>query len=212
MPPILNELRVVIVADDPLARAGLAALLSDQPGIIVAGQMSSDDARSDIAAFHSPDAIVWDLGWTPGLSLEAVADFGEAAPPIVALLPDVSHASAALAAGARGLLPRSIPAEALAATLIAVAQGLTVIGPELADAVRPAGRPPATPLADELTPREREVLLLVAEGLPNKSIAGRLGISEHTVKFHVNAIMGKIGAQSRTEAVTRATHLGLIPL
>ena len=63
-----------------------------------------------------------------------------------------------------------------------------------------------------MTRRELEVLQLVAEGLPNKSIADRLDISEHTVKFHVNAIMGKLGAQSRTEAVTRATRMGLILL
>jgi DNA-binding NarL/FixJ family response regulator len=64
----------------------------------------------------------------------------------------------------------------------------------------------------ELSPRETEVLSLIAEGLANKAVAGRLDISEHTVKFHVNAILGKLGAQSRTEAVTRATRMGLISL
>ena len=67
-------------------------------------------------------------------------------------------------------------------------------------------------MAREFTPRELEVLRLLAEGLPNKTIASRLGISEHTVKFHINSIMGKLGAQSRTEAVTRAARLGLVPL
>ena len=66
------------------------------------------------------------------------------------------------------------------------------------------------PLIEELTPRELAVLRLVAEGLPNKTIAVKLGISEHTVKFHVNAILGKLGVASRTEAVVRATRLGLI--
>ena len=65
---------------------------------------------------------------------------------------------------------------------------------------------------EDLTPREREVLRLLAEGLPNKAIARQLGISEHTVKFHVNAILGKLAVASRTEAVVRATRLGLIPL
>jgi DNA-binding NarL/FixJ family response regulator len=65
---------------------------------------------------------------------------------------------------------------------------------------------------EDLTPRELEVLGLLAEGLPNKAIGLRLGISEHTVKFHVNAVLGKLGAQSRTEAVVRATRLGLILL
>jgi DNA-binding NarL/FixJ family response regulator len=67
-------------------------------------------------------------------------------------------------------------------------------------------------MIDALTPRELEVINLIAEGLPNKTIAGRLGISEHTVKFHVNAILTKLGAQSRTEAVVRATRMGLIAL
>ena len=66
--------------------------------------------------------------------------------------------------------------------------------------------------ASLLTPREQDVLLLLAEGLPNKGVASRLGVSEHTVKFHVNSIMGKLNAQSRTEAVTLATRLGLLPL
>ena len=65
---------------------------------------------------------------------------------------------------------------------------------------------------EDLTPRELEVVQLLAEGLPNKAIAKRLGVSDHTIKFHVNAILGKLGAQSRTEAVVRATRLGLIVL
>jgi two-component system nitrate/nitrite response regulator NarL len=67
-------------------------------------------------------------------------------------------------------------------------------------------------LTEPLTPREHEVLQLVAEGLPNKTIADRLHISEHTVKFHINALMGKLGAQSRTEAVVRASRLGILLL
>ena len=72
--------------------------------------------------------------------------------------------------------------------------------------------PGIAPPPVDLTPRELEVLLLLAEGLPNKGVAARLSVSEHTVKFHVNSIMGKLNAQSRTEAVTRATWLDLLPL
>ena len=78
--------------------------------------------------------------------------------------------------------------------------------------MQPASELAADTLFDDLTPREKEVLQLVAEGLTNKAIAQQLAISEHTVKFHVNAIMGKMNAQSRTEAVVRATRLGLISL
>ena len=98
------------------------------------------------------------------------------------------------------------------AAMVAVAQGLLVLDPRL-PVLEPPARDQSQPhVMGELTPREQEVLRLVAEGLPNKSIADHLGISLHTVKFHVNAIMSKLGAQSRTEAVTRATRLGLLPL
>ena len=89
---------------------------------------------------------------------------------------------------------------------------MVVLDPNLAAAVLPEiGRMPGRPM-EELTPRELEVLRLLAEGLPNKTIAHRLDISEHTVKFHVNSILSKLGAHSRTEAVINATRLGLILL
>jgi DNA-binding NarL/FixJ family response regulator len=103
----------------------------------------------------------------------------------------------------------------LAAALTAVASGMVVIYTGIADAWLPRALQAAPSLNGEveaLTPREAEVLNLIAEGLPNKTIAIRLNISEHTVKFHVNAILTKLGAQSRTEAVVRATRLGLIAL
>ncbi|MGH2536960.1 MAG: response regulator transcription factor, partial [Candidatus Promineifilaceae bacterium] len=86
-----------------------------------------------------------------------------------------------------------------------------IVEPEFLGALRPAA-PLEEPPLEPLTPRELEVLGLLAEGLTNKAIALRLGISEHTVKFHLNAILSKLGAQSRTAAVVRATRLGLIPL
>jgi DNA-binding NarL/FixJ family response regulator len=93
-----------------------------------------------------------------------------------------------------------------------VVRGLIVCDSTLAAVFFPASHPGAAPLLDPLTPREIEVLQRVAEGLPNKVIADRLHISEHTVKFHLNSLMGKLGAQSRTEAVVRATRLGLLLL
>ena len=165
---------------------------------------------------YRPDVVIWDLGWNPALALEHLADLEGANPPIVALLPDETHVAEAWTAGARGLLLRHSDPPGLAATLLAVVQGLVVLDSELASAVPPARDRAPAPLMGDLTPREQEVLGLLAEGLPNKSlplvIAHRLSISEHTVKFHVNAILGKLGAQSRTEAVTRATRLGLILL
>jgi len=208
----VTDLRILIVADDHLARTGLATMLAGQPAITVVGQIAGESAQSSILPVYQPDVVVWDLGWEPTLALELSPEILEAGPPVVALLPDAAHAAEAWAAGARGLMLRDASAEDLRVALLAVAQGLVVVGDQLAAALLPAvGQSPAQP-PQELTRRELEVLHLLAEGLPNKVIASRLNISDHTVKFHVNAIMGKLGAQSRTEAVTRATRSGLILL
>ena len=101
----------------------------------------------------------------------------------------------------------------ISAALAALVQGLVVMSPELQPNTTTASAALIeTSPHDMLTSREQEVLRLLAEGLANKQIAVRLSISEHTVKFHVNAIMGKLGVQSRTEAVVRATRLGMIAL
>ena len=210
--PISNGLRVLVVADDPLARGGLAALLTDHPGCTVVGQVAGEGDLSAVLGIYRPEVVAWDLGWNPTLALQHLSDLREAQVPVVALLPDETHAADAWTAGARGLLLRDSDAASLILTLNTVAQGLVVLDPELAAALSPVRDRAPAPLIGELTPREHEVLRLLAEGLPNKSIAHKLGISEHTVKFHVNAILGKLDAQSRTEAVTRATRLGLILL
>jgi DNA-binding NarL/FixJ family response regulator len=121
------------------------------------------------------------------------------------------------AAGVRGLLWRNATAEQMVAAAQAINQGLAVLDTGLVDRLMPdeetlmaaAG---LEALSEPLTPREHEVLQLLAEGLTNKAIAQQLAVSEHTVKFHVTAIMSKLDAQSRTEAVVRATRLGLFIL
>ncbi|HEX9923572.1 MAG TPA: response regulator transcription factor [Anaerolineae bacterium] len=207
-----DTLRVLIIADDPLARAGLATLLGDQPACTIVGQVPTD---FDIAAeldVYQPDVAVWDLGWDPASTLDRLSDLAETGLPLIALLPDETHTVETWSAGARGLLPRDVRAERLAAAVPAVAQGFAVLEPELMTTLAPDRPLEPAPPAEALTPRELEVLQLVAEGLSNKAIGRRLEISEHTVKFHINAIMSKLGAQSRTEAVVQATRLGLILL
>ncbi|MFQ6028059.1 MAG: response regulator transcription factor [Dehalococcoidia bacterium] len=208
----MNDLRLLIIADDSLARAGLGTLLAGQPGLGVVGQISGEAAGSGLEEVYYPDVILWDLGWDPSSALDQLSELSEALPPILALLPDSTYAAEAWAAGPRGLLPRDVDASRLGAALIAVALGLVVGEPDFSAALPPSGDQTPAAIADDLTPREQQVLQLLAEGLPNKAIASQLSISEHTVKFHVNAIMGKLGAQSRTEAVTRATRAGLILL
>jgi len=124
---------------------------------------------------------------------------------------DATGAGEAWSAGARGLLPREADAETIAAAATAAANGLSVMHPEYVNTLALVN-PRSEADVEPLTAREREVLQLLAEGLPNKIIAARLKITDHTVKFHVNAIMTKLGVQSRTEAVVRATRLGLILL
>ena len=215
----MADLRVLIVADDPLARAGLATSLTHQPDCTVVGQMA---AHTDILAglhLYQPDVVVWDLGWEPTLGpaeaptgLERLAEVRDTGQPVVALLPDDRYATLVWASGVRGLLLRDVHAATLALALPAVAQGLVVCDAALVSGLLSVRQPPLMSPAEVLTPREQEVLQRLAEGLPNKTIADRLHISEHTVKFHVNAILSKLGAQSRTEAVVRATRLGLLLL
>lgn len=208
----MDDLDVLVIADDPLVRAGLVSLLTDQPGVAVVGQVGEQDDAAEEIVLYNPDVVVWDLGWDPTLSLERLSDWRGADLPVVALLPDATHAVDAWVAGARGLLVRDVDAESLGAAVRAVGQQLVALDPALAEAVLPSRDPLSWPVVEELTPRESEVLQLMAEGLSNRSIAARLGISEHTVHFHVNGILSKLRAQSRTEAVVRATRLRLIIL
>lgn len=208
MPPV----RILIVADDPLARAGLAMLLSDQPDCEVVGQVAAESASRDITGTFLADVVLWDLGWDSAPEIDHLLDLSAEGPPLVALLSDSLHAAEVWAAGARGMLSRGTSGDSLRSALIAAAQGMVVIDPQIAVTLLPSAEHVPTQPLGELTPREVQVLQLLSEGLPNKAIASRLGISEHTVKFHVNAIMGKLGAQSRTDAVMRATRSGLIIL
>lgn len=209
----MSELRVLIVAGDLLARTGLAALLADQ--VHVVGQVDADTTLADTLDVYQPDVLLWDLGWEPDINgFMSLLDNLELVEPVLVLLPDETHAQAVttLIGPNGGLLPRNISAERLVTATSAVAQGLMVLDPTLAEAVLPGGTPAVDPPVEDLTPREIEVLRLLAEGLPNKTIARRLGISDHTVKFHVNAIMTKLDAQSRTGAVVKAMRLGLLVL
>jgi two-component system, NarL family, nitrate/nitrite response regulator NarL len=216
----MADLQVLVISTNPLARLGLVALLSSLSDCEVVGQSSGDsDLREQITRLE-PSVLLWDLGWESASALDVLKALytgdirDNNMPPAVVLLSDEDDAAQAQSAGAAGLLTQGSLAEQLYAALLAVSEGLTVLDPMFSPALL-SPRPPATPeegLAEALTPRENEVLQLLALGLPNKIIAARLGVSEHTIKFHVNAIMTKLGAQSRTEAVVRATKLGLIIL
>lgn len=202
---------MLVVSDDPLARTGLALLLRESEGLTLTGQVGVDEDWPD----PEPDAVVWDLGLGLRSGLERLRGLGPSAPPAVAIVADEMDAREALAAGARAALPRDADGESLAAAIRAAVQGLVVLDESFVSTllgdVRDAPAP-AMDLVESLTPREVEVLQLLTQGLPNKGIAQRLGISDHTVKFHVNAILGKLGVQSRGEAIVQAVRLGLVTL
>jgi two-component system, NarL family, nitrate/nitrite response regulator NarL len=217
----MADLRILVIADDPLVRAGLASLLAEQSGCAVLGRASGLDDLPALVKVYRPDVLLWDMIWHPNSAIERLAVLVESAAPLAVLLPDEGRVVEVWSAGVRAILRRDADAAQVVAALRALTQGLGVIDGSFATALaRPAGLSPQRswddqkndPLIEELTARELAVLRLVAEGLPNKTIAVRLGISEHTVKFHVNAILGKLGVASRTEAVVRATRLGLILL
>jgi DNA-binding NarL/FixJ family response regulator len=208
----MQSLKLLVVADDPLARAGLATLLANHQYCDVVAQSSGvdllEDAQDDDEFTANLDVIVWDLGWdfageTPAWD---VVDL-----PIVALVP-VEGETAVFIPTPISILTRSSDADQIMAAAQAAARGLVTFDPAISFLSNtPTHQPDFTPI-EELTPREIEVIQLIAEGMTNKAIAQQLHISSHTVKFHVNALMNKLSAQSRTAAVVRATRMGLISL
>jgi DNA-binding NarL/FixJ family response regulator len=150
--------------------------------------------------------------------LDALENTGLLRATKVALLLDRAPApgwwNQALRAGVRGILPAETEPSSFAAAVEAAARGLLVLHPDSVQTASAAGRSAIEPqeLVESLTVREREVLQMISEGLGNKQIAARLKISEHTVKFHVASILGKLGASTRTEAVSMALRRGLILL
>jgi two-component system nitrate/nitrite response regulator NarL len=198
--------RLLLVGEDALARAGLRAL-AESSGYVVAAEATP--AALESVAEDDADAAVWDLGARGALDgLRGLS----ARLPVVAVLWNDEQAGEALAAGARAVLLRDRVEDRLLPAVTAAAAGLVTLDEALAESVLRPRPVPAPALAEPLTPREVEVVQLLAEGLTNRRIGERLGISEHTAKFHVNAILGKLGASSRSEAVAQAARLGLVQL
>jgi DNA-binding NarL/FixJ family response regulator len=206
--------RVLVVSPLPAVRAGLRALLGTTEGIEVVGEAERLEALGGLAGVAA-DVVVVD--GEP--EVEAGDGAAGALGPGVLILGPVPHEerlAAALTGRGWGYLPRSASADLLVAAIRAIASGLVVVDPDLGGGLLARARrgEPAelAESVEELTTREGEVLQLVALGLPNKTIAARLSISEHTVKFHVAAILAKLGAGSRTEAVHIGARRGLVVL
>jgi DNA-binding NarL/FixJ family response regulator len=214
-------IRVLVAADSAVARAGLESVVASRPSLTVVGSSSAGAELAQQIEALQPDVVLAEPSWRDGddvlTALHGLNGWGHAAALVI--LHESSEdgdTASLLRAGVRAVLPRSATAEEIVAAIDAAALGLVVLHDDALGALLPtqrvATRATSTQPAQALTPRETEVLNMLAEGLGNKQTAARLGISEHTVKAHVAAIFGKLGVSSRTEAVTLGARLGLIML
>jgi DNA-binding NarL/FixJ family response regulator len=205
-------IRLVVVDDHPIVRQGLVATLDDEADFQVVGAAGSAEEAMTLVRDHQPDLVLLDLE-LPGMSgVDAIPGLLEAGPGTRILVFTAydtdERVLSAVRAGAGGYLLKGASVTEITGAIRAVAGGGTALAPsaatKLADAVRaPRGAGP-------LTAREREVLRLVAQGLPGKQIAGALGISERTVKFHTASLIRKLGADNRAQAVALAAQRGLL--
>ena len=198
--------RVLVLAPSPVARAGLESLLRSTGAVEVIGSFATWTEYSG----EDPDVILADWEHGDELTVDITDGSPEAAWVVMADDPGLSGVAEALRSGVRAVLPRHASVSQIVAAIEAAAAGFVVLQPGDLDGLLVNPQPAS--MAEPLTPREVEVLGMLAEGQSNKSIAHRLGISEHTVKFHVTSIMGKLHAGSRTEAVTQGIRQGLIML
>ncbi|KIG16298.1 DNA-binding response regulator, LuxR family protein [Enhygromyxa salina] len=198
---------VAIVSADPRIAASLRAKLNAAAGVRL---IEDPSARAGIIVWAAPPS---DPGELPVLPLDPAHHAGHEPPAVIALISDTTDPLPLLAAGVRGLLDTNVEIGRLRAAIIAVQLGLSVLDEDPADAIVAAWSPSRqAPANDHLTPREQQVLEHLAEGLSNRAIGQALGISAHTVKFHVDALLDKLGARSRTQVVVKAIRAGLLRL
>lgn len=193
-------IRVFIIAQSIVTQAGLTALLT--PDLEIAGSAIRPASISSTIAASDATVIL--------LEQDTISDVSEVEIPIVLLLDDSSTISELLQSGIRSILPIDVSREQLIEAIKATSAGLTVIHPDLIESMLIPTVRSSEPVP--LTPREIEVLKMLAEGMGNKAIAQHLNLSEHTVKFHISSIFSKLDVSSRTEAVILGAKQGWILL
>jgi len=205
-----NALRVLVADDHPVVREGLAALINRRPDMAVVAEASTGQEAVEQFLLHRPDVALLDLRMPEMDGVEVIAAIREQVPTarlvVLTTYADEEDIHRSLRAGARGYLLKDAPRDELLDCVRAVHDGQTVIPPAIA--LKLASRLRAT----ELTPRELDVLRLLATGQSNKQIAAALFIAEGTVKIHVNALLRKLEAADRTGVVTLALKRGLLRL
>ena len=208
------RLRILIADDHVLVREGIRNFLDTEPDLEIVGEAGDADGAIALARTQAPDVALLDLRM-PGGGVEATRRIREVAPGaqvvILSSFEDDEGVRGAIEAGAISYVLKDVGAEALAETIRRAARGEATLHPRVAarllHGMRPGG---SNAVATALSPREREVLLLIGEGLDNREIAERLAIGEKTVKTHVSNLLGKLGVSDRTRAAVWAWREGMV--
>jgi DNA-binding NarL/FixJ family response regulator len=217
-PEAEEAIRVFLVDDHSVVRAGLAAYLDTEHGMVVVGEASDGaDALNRIAVLangdEAPDVVLMDVLMPKMDGITATAEIKKRWPVIevvaVTSFLEEEKIRAALEAGATGYLLKDADAPDVAKAIRAAVAGEVHLDPAAAKALTAALRAPKS-AADNLTPRERDVVVLIAQGGTNRQIAKQLGVTERTARTHVSNILGKLGLASRTQAAMWAVHHGLV--
>ncbi len=210
------SIRLLLADDQNIIREGLSSLLQTKPDLEVVGEAENGQIAVEKALSLKPDVVLMDVRMPVMDGVAATRTLQEQAPQIKVLVlttfDDDEYISQAIRYGAKGYLLKDTPSEQLAQAIRAIHQGYTQMGPgllEKAMATTPQTNVKAPPEWEQLTPREKEVLQLIARGFNNREIAAALYISERTVKNHVNSILSRLNLRDRTQAAILAHQLNL---
>jgi two-component system, NarL family, response regulator YdfI len=209
-----GAIRVAVAATSALRRVGLESIVGSQPEFQLAGSFGSVASLVSFSSGTELDVIVIDSDSIPDLLHEPMSD--AAAIVLLTAVSDARSISRLLRNRVRAILSRESDPDDVISAIYAAHDGLVLLGAPAAASLAAVYDDQAveveTGLSEEITSRETDVLRMLAGGLVNKDIATRLGISEHTVKFHISSILNKLGASTRTEAVALGIRRGLIPI
>jgi DNA-binding NarL/FixJ family response regulator len=206
-------IRVVVVDDQQIVREGFRALLNTQPDIEVVATAADGEQAVAVCEAHRPDVVLMDIRMPVMDGIEATRRL-DAKVLVLTTFDLDEYVYDALTAGASGFLLKDVPAERLFDAVRVIAAGDALLAPSITrrligEFARQKPRPTPDALR-ELTPRETDVLRLIAEGLSNAEIAARLVVSDETVKTHVSRVLFKLGLRDRTQAVITAYESGLV--